>query len=46
MPGMAFDRNGNRIGFGKGYYDYYIQTVNERSYKNGFTKPKTGILKF
>lgn len=26
MPGVAFDQDGNRIGYGKGFYDRYLST--------------------
>lgn len=35
-PGIAFDLNNNRIGFGKGYYDEYLSRKNN-IYKIGVT---------
>ncbi len=34
VPGIAFDKNGNRMGFGKGYYDRFLE---------GFGGKKIGI---
>jgi len=33
VPGIAFDKNGNRLGRGKGYYDKLLSTIN--AYKIG-----------
>ena len=29
LPGLAFDRDGHRIGFGKGCYDIYMENIKE-----------------
>jgi len=33
VPGLGFNPNGNRIGFGKGYYDRFLE--NKKTYKIG-----------
>ncbi|KAI9593821.1 5-formyltetrahydrofolate cyclo-ligase [Syncephalis fuscata] len=44
MPGLAFDRYGNRLGHGKGYYDRYIEQCEILSKQSGQPMPRTVAL--
>lgn len=35
VPGLAFDVCGNRIGFGKGYYDNFLSKISNKKVKAG-----------
>lgn len=42
MPGLAFDLKGNRIGYGKGYYDKFLSTLQDMHKSKGIPPAKTG----
>ncbi len=37
VPGIAFDPYGNRIGYGKGYYDKFLSSLSKQTVKAGFS---------
>lgn len=37
VPLLAFDKKGNRVGYGKGFYDNFLKTCNEDTLKIGLS---------
>ncbi|MDF2156869.1 5-formyltetrahydrofolate cyclo-ligase [Algoriphagus sp. CAU 1675] len=45
VPLLAFDEKGNRIGFGKGYYDVFLSSLDRRVCKVGLSVfPPEGLI--
>lgn len=45
IPLLAFDKNGNRVGYGKGFYDVFLSQCNPKAIKIGlsFFEPEAEI---
>ena len=45
VPLLAFDKHGNRVGYGKGFYDKFLSECNEKAIKIGlsFFEPEAQI---
>lgn len=41
MPGLGFDKEGNRIGFGKGYYDTFLSKCFQNALERKVSRPFT-----
>ena len=44
VPGLAFDRAGHRLGYGKGYYDRYLKTAKAFTVGLGFSFQLVDVL--
>lgn len=46
MPGLAFTRDGLRLGHGRGYYDRFLNDLSDRTKSTGKERPYTIGLAF